>query len=198
MKFLKEWGPFSLFIIIIILLRVFVWQPVLVEGHSMDPTLADKQRLIIIKTAKISRFDIVVAKEFDTDDRKEKNIVKRVIGMPGDTISYNKDVLTINGKVVDEPYLADYKKKFADDKLQKTYSYSTFFQSLASSSKAFTTAANGNVSFTIKVPKGQYFLMGDDRIVSNDSRRVGAFPKKDIVGEAKLRIWPLKSIGGLK
>ena len=110
MKLLKEWGPFALFIIVMLLLRVYVWQPVIVEGHSMDPTLADKERLVIIRTASIKRQDIVVAKELNKETNETKNIVKRVIGLPGDTISFKNDVLMVNDKVVKEPYLADYQK----------------------------------------------------------------------------------------
>lgn len=198
MKLLKEWGPFVLLIAVIVLLRIYVWQPVIVEGHSMDPTLADKERLIIVKTAKIQRQDIVVAQEYSKEDGKNKNIVKRVIGMPGDTISFKNDVLTVNGKVVKEPYLEAYQKQFAKDKLQKTYSYSELFQSLAQNAPAFTISATRSPDFTITVPKGQYFLMGDDRLVSQDSRQVGTFSKKDLIGEVKCRIWPLKKIGFLK
>ncbi|GHU35704.1 signal peptidase I [Bacilli bacterium] len=195
MKLLKEWGPFALLIIAMLLLRAYVWSPVLVEGHSMDPTLADKERLIIIKTASIKRQDIVVAKEYNKETQTTKNIVKRVIGMPGDTITFKNDVLTVNGKVVKEPYLANYRKQLSINQLQQTYQYNSFFQTLAKNAKAFTISATGQTDFTVKVPEGQYFLMGDNRLVSQDSRQVGTFPKKDIVGEAKLRIWPLKKIG---
>ncbi|MGX7049362.1 signal peptidase I [Pseudolactococcus piscium] len=195
MKVLKEWGPFVLIILIALILRIYVWKPVIVEGHSMDPTLADKERLIIVKTVNIKRQEIVVAKEYDRNSGKEKNIVKRVIGLPGDTIKFDADVLTINGKVVEEPYLKDYKAKFSKDKLQETFSYNGFFQELAQNAAAFTISATGETNFTVTVPKGQYFLMGDDRLVSQDSRQVGAFSKKDLVGEVKLRIWPLKKVG---
>ena len=195
MKVLKEWGPFVLIILIAILPRIYIWKPVIVEGHSMDPTLADKERLIIVKTMTIKRQTIVVAKEYDRNSGKEKNIVKRVIGLPGDTIKFDADVLTINGKVVEEPYLKDYKAKFSKDKLQETFSYNGFFQELAQNAAAFTISATGETNFTVTVPKGQYFLMGDDRLVSQDSRQVGAFSKKDLVGEVKLRLWPLNKIG---
>ena len=195
MKLLKEWGPFALFIIVMLLLRVYVWQPVIVEGHSMDPTLADKERLVIIRTASIKRQDTVVAKELNKETNETKNIVKRVIGLPGDTISFKNDVLMVNDKVVKEPYLADYQKAFASDHLQKTYQGNAFFQSLAQNAKTFTLSAASQTEFSVKVPEGQYFLMGDNRLVSQDSRQVGTFKKSDIVGEAKLRIWPLKKIG---
>lgn len=187
--FLKEWGLFLILMPLFILSRLFIWYPVKVEGHSMDPTLADSQRLLVIKTAKIDRFDIVVAKE------DSKQIVKRVIGMPGDTISYQNDTLTVNGKTVSEPYLKAYQKAFTTDKLNATYSYNPYFQELARESQAFTTDSKGNATFSITVPKGQYFLLGDDRIVSKDSREVGTFTKENIIGEAKFRIWPLKTLG---
>lgn len=192
-RFLKEWGVFSLIIIAILLTRLFVWFPVTVDGHSMDPTLADKQQLIVVKTSSIQRFDIVVAEE--KEDGKTKQIVKRVIGMPGDKIKYDNDTLYINGKKVDEAYLKDYKAAFKKDNLQSTYAYNSYFQELASSSAAFTTDKDGNASFEITVPKGQYYLLGDDRIVSKDSRAVGTFSRKSIVGEVKFRFWPLNKIG---
>ena len=58
-SFIKEWGLFIAIIIIAVLSRMFIWSVVVVDGHSMDPNLADKERLIIVKTAKINRFDIV-------------------------------------------------------------------------------------------------------------------------------------------
>ena len=193
MKFLKEWGPFILFVLVLGLSRLFLWQPVKVDGHSMDPTLADVERLIVLDHTKINRFDIVVAKE--TEDGQTKEIVKRVIGMPGDTITYNDDTLYINGKEVDEKYLDEYKQALDDDQLQDIYAYNSLFQELAEKADAFTTDSDGNTEFTVKVPKGEYYLMGDDRIVSKDSREVGTFPKSSIVGEVKFRFWPLSKIG---
>lgn len=194
-QFIKEWGAFILFFVVLGLLRLFVLQPVSVDGHSMDPTLADGERLIVLKTSSIDRFDIVVAKE--KEGNKTKEIVKRVVGLPGDTITYKDDTLYVNGKKTDEPYLDKYKKAFDDDELQDIYSYNTLFQQLAESSDAFTTAKDGSTEFTVKVPKDQYFLLGDDRIVSKDSREVGTFKKSAIVGEVKFRFWPLSKIGSV-
>jgi len=173
--FLKEWGIFFLIIALIGLSRLFLWSNVRVEGHSMDPTLADGEN---------------------------KDIVKRVIGLPGDTIRYENDKLYINNQETDEPYLADYLKRFKEDKLQSTYTGDSwdgkkgeYFRSLAEKADAFTLDVNFNTSFTFTVPEGQYLLLGDDRLVSSDSRHVGTFKAKDIIGEAKFRFWPLKRIG---
>ncbi|MXQ48985.1 signal peptidase I [Streptococcus pneumoniae] len=195
-RFLKEWGFFLLFLTVFLLSRWFIWFPVTVEGHSMDPTLANKEKLIVIKTADINRFDMVVANEVENGTKKQ--IVKRVIGLPGDTITYKNDKLFVNGKETKETYLADYQQRYQKDKLQKTYAYNSYFQSLAQASNAFTQDTSGNTNFTVKVPQGHYYLLGDDRIVSKDSRSGGTFKKETIVGEVKFRYWPFTEIGVLK
>jgi len=194
-SFLKEWALFGLIIGGIILSRIYLWTPVRVDGHSMDPTLADSEYLLVINKLPIDRFDIVVASE--TENGKTKEIVKRVIGLPGDTIEYKNDVLYINGKETDEPYLKDYIQKFKEDKLQSTYSGKGFeengelFRQMAQSAQAFTVDQDGSATFTKKLLDDEYLLLGDDRIVSKDSRQVGAFKKSQIKGEAVFRLWPL-------
>lgn len=190
--FIKEWGSFTLILGLFFLSWMFIWFNVRVEGHSMDPTLQDGQRLFVLKVTPIDRFDIVVAQEGD------KKVVKRVIGMPGDTISYDKDKLTVNGQEVEESYLKEYLTAFQQDKLQATYSYNTMFQQLASQASAFTVDASGSATFSVTVPEGQYYLLGDDRIVSKDSRAVGTFSKDDLIGEVAFRFWPLTNIGTIK
>ena len=194
-SFLKEWALFGLIIGGIILSRIYLWTPVRVDGHSMDPTLADSEYLLVINKLPIDRFDIVVASE--TENGKTKEIVKRVIGLPGETIEYKNDVLYINGKETDEPYLKDYIQKFKEDKLQSTYSGKGFeengelFRQMAQIAEAFTVERDGGATFTKKLLDDEYLLLGDDRIVSKDSRQVGAFKKEQIKGEAVLRLWPL-------
>lgn len=192
-EFIKEWGVFIPILSLFLLSRIFLWQFVKVDGHSMDPTLADKEQLVVLKQTKINRFDIVVANE--EEGGQKKKIVKRVIGMPGDVIKYKNDTLTINNKKTEEPYLKEYTKLFKKDKLQEKYSYNPLFQDLAQSSTAFTTDSNGSSEFTTVVPKGHYYLVGDDRIVSKDSRAVGPFKKSTIVGEVKFRFWPIRRFG---
>ena len=194
-SFLKEWALFGLIIGGIILSRIYLWTPVRVDGHSMDPTLADSEYLLVINKLPIDRFDIVVASE--TENGKTKEIVKRVIGLPGETIEYKNDVLYINGKETDEPYLKDYIQKFKEDKLQSTYSGKGFeengelFRQMAQIAEAFTVDRDGSATFTKKLLDDEYLLLGDDRIVSKDSRQGGAFKKEQIKGEAVLRLWPL-------
>lgn len=191
-QFIREWGLCTLIILLFGISRLFFWQPVKVEGHSMDPTLAHGERLIVLKHTKIDRFDIVVAKEKENGQTKE--IVKRIIGMPGDEVTYKNDHLFINGKAVKEDYLSQYISAFKKDKLEKSYSYNSLFQELARNASAFTTNRDGQTEFTVKIPEGEYYLLGDDRIVSRDSREVGNFKKSDFTGEVKLRYWPLTKL----
>lgn len=192
-QFLKEWGGFILFMVLFFVSRYTIWNPVTVEGHSMDPTLSDREMLIVLLHTKIERFDIVVADSVN-DNGEATQIVKRVIGMPGDVVSFKDDVLTVNGEVVEEPYLAEYLAAFQKDKLQETYAYNSYFQELARQANSFTTDAGNNSTFTVTVPDGQYFLVGDDRIVSKDSRHVGTYSEESLVGEVKLRYWPMTNI----
>ncbi len=182
-KFLQEWGIMIVIILAFLSLRLFVFTPVSVKGHSMDPTLADGQKLIVYKLAKIERFDIVTTKEPDDEDTVA---VKRVIGMPGDHVVMKDDQLTINDKVYDEAYLDAFKKKFSEDKLQSEYSYNEVFQSTAAQAETFTS------DFDVTVPENSYFVLGDDRLISKDSRIFGMVDKKLIQGEVVLRYWPFK------
>ena len=197
MKFLREWGLFILLFAAIILTRIYLWAPINVSGHSMDPTLADKEKIIMLKQTKIKRFDVVIAKETEADN-SSKHIVKRVIGLPGDTVTFKQDTLTINGKVYDEPYLDNFKKKFADDKLQSEYSYDTFFQETAANISAFTVNDENQADFSVKVADDEYFLLGDDRPISKDSRQLGNFNKSEIEGKATYIIMPFKKMGTIK
>ncbi|MDR0921078.1 MAG: signal peptidase I [Lactobacillales bacterium] len=194
-KFLKNWWEVFAVAILLLVLRLFVFSPIIVDGHSMDPTLQNGERMIMLKTAKIDRFDIAVSEE---PGEPKKNIIKRVIGLPEDTIEFNNDQLTINGKKYDEPYLDSYKKLWKDEKLQKEYSFDPYFQSIAQSAQAFTTTPDGKTEFSVTVPKGHYFLMGDDRLISKDSRELGPVPSSSLKGEVKLAYWPLNQFKLIK
>ena len=115
-------------------------------------------------------------------------IVKRIIGMPGDTVKMENDQLTINGKKYDEPYLDKFKKEFSEDKLQGEYAYSSGFQAQAESASTFTS------DFEYTVPKGKYLVLGDNRLISKDSRMFGLVDKDMIQGKVVFRYWPLSEI----
>ncbi len=165
-----------------------------VSGHSMDPTLMDGTYLVSNKLSGLNRFDIVVAQELDEND-KPYGVVKRVIGLPGDVIEYDNDVLKINGQIYDEPYLDDYISKFKSGELEEVYKYDERLSGRAKYSSSFTTQENDSGTglpnldvskFKVTVPDEGYYLIGDNRLVSKDSRQVGAFPRSNIVGKVIL------------
>lgn len=124
-----------------------------VSGVSMDPTLKHNQFIILNKHEKVNRFDIAVFKERLIDGGDTKTIVKRVIGMPGDVVTVVNGELYINNIKYEETYLD------------------------AENIEMFKT-----VHFTIIVPEDHYFVMGDNRDSSKDSRAVGSFIKTSVVG----------------
>ena len=179
---LKEWLPIVLIILLVFLARMFVFSPVKVDGHSMDPSLHDGQRLITSKISSLQRQDIITTKE---PDDESVYVVKRIIGLPGDRVIMKDDVLTVNGKKYDESYLDYYKQKFKKDKLASEYSYSTGFQEQAANATSFTN------DFDVTVPDNKYFVLGDNRLISKDSRIFGFVDQSLIQGKVVLRFWPL-------
>ncbi len=167
-KFLKEWGPYFVIVIFIVLLRSYIITPVIVRGDSMFDTLEDGEVLLLSKISyrihDIEQFDVVVIK-----DQSNDYIIKRVIGMPGDNIEYKDDVLYINGKKC--------KKRFTDD--------ITLDFTLEDICEINHTKCNG------KIPDDMYLVLGDNRDVSADSRVKGLIERKQIIGKAVFRIWPI-------
>ena len=126
-----------------------------VDGQSMAPTLKSGSVILVKRSEKVRRFDIVALVERVKEHGPSKNIIKRVVGLPGDTITVLNGTLYINDRKYDEPYL--------QEKFIKEYKKS---------------------SYTLKVPKDMYFVLGDNRDVSKDSRQVGSFVKKSVIGVA--------------
>ncbi|MFV0558964.1 MAG: signal peptidase I [Enterococcus sp.] len=184
-KFFKNYGFLLAVIAIVLVLRLFIFSPVKVSGHSMDPTLADGQRLIASKITTYSRGDIITCEEPDEDGRL---IVKRIIGLPGDHVVMNDDQLTINDDTVPEDYLASYQAAFNEDQLQSEYDYDADFQYVASQAENFTS------DFDYTVPAGEYLVLGDNRLISKDSRYFGFVKENAIKGEVVLRYWPLAEV----
>lgn len=144
--------------LICFLLFNFVFIRVQVKKTSMNPTLNDGDNgfsFIITKNIKLNRFDIVVA---ENDD---KLIVKRLIGMPNETIEYKDNVLYIDGVEYEEEYLGDVKTN----------------------------------DFKVELGEDEYYLLGDNREVSKDSRFVGPFSKEDIKASHVFVFYPFKDFG---
>lgn len=170
-KIIKEWLPYLIIIIVVILIRSFIVTPVVVRGDSMDNTLEDNQILFLSKISyklhPIKRWDIIVIKDVDKD-----LIIKRVIGLPGDNIEYKDNKLYINKKEVKDKYANGETSNFDLEDI---------------------CDINKDQCVT-KIPEGKYLALGDNREVSADSRVKGLFSKKQILGKATLRIWPLTKI----
>ena len=147
--------------------RPFVVEAFYIPSQSMVPTLKVQDRVLVNKFiyrfSEPERGDIVV---FQSVEGSREELIKRVVGLPGDEIAVRDGKLFVNGEPQSEPYV---NKKFPDR--------STFAPT--------------------KVPKGHYFMMGDNRANSRDSRFFGPVPEKNIEGEAFLRFWPLNRIGSL-
>lgn len=161
-------------VIIFLLIRHFLFVPVSVDGESMYPTLHDQDRLILNKIEKTERFDLIV---FPAPDDPGKQYIKRVIGVPGDEIMVTDDQLYVNGEAVKEPYLDEAKANLAPGEVL---------------TDNFTLAS---VTGMEKVPKGSYFVMGDNRTNSKDSRSFGFVDAATVTGTTDIRIWPLKDFG---
>ena len=150
---------------IVLLIANFIAKPVVVRGSSMNPTLNNfdiciSNRLSIVLGGTIDRFDIVVAQT------EEGEIVKRVVGIPGDVISYQGGVLTVNGTTVVEDYIIDDPSKHHSD-----------------------------MDFReIRLGADEYFLMGDNRTGSTDSRYFGPFHRSDIISKDMLILFPFNRI----
>jgi signal peptidase I len=157
---------------IAVIIRSFFFTPIVVDGASMNPTLQDQDRMIVTKIGEPKRFDIVV---FHAPEGKD--YIKRVIGLPGDRIEYKNDVLYINGKAYNEPYLEKYKKSLKDG---------------GTLTDSFTLKETAVGSDT--VPKDSLFVMGDNRRESRDSRKIGAIPMKKVVGTTNVVYYPIKDI----
>ncbi|WP_455224814.1 signal peptidase I [Granulicatella sp.] len=160
--------------IIVGVVYIFLGRPFTVSGASMYPTLHNGDRMILSKIGDINRFDVVVLKAPD----ENVEYIKRVIGMPGDTLEMKQGVLYINGKKFEQPFINT-------EVLQKQTVFIDDFtlQSLIGETK---------------IPEGKYFVMGDNRGVSRDSRMIGLIDRKAIEGKAVFTIWPMNQFGGQK
>lgn len=155
-------------LLIVVPFRIFVAQPYIVSGASMDPTFKDADYLIVDQLSK--RFELP-PRQSVVIIRYPKNpsqfFIKRLIGFPGDDIEIKDGVVTI--------YNADYKNGLTLDEPYITY----------------PKAEN----FSEKLGPDQYFVLGDNRAGSFDSRSWGPLPQKDIIGKPILRLLPLNKIG---
>src|SRR5436305_5617071 len=157
-------------VLIAVILIVFIYQPVKVEGTSMMPTLTDQERIFINKftyhfgLGDIERGDMVVF-WFPLDP--QKSYIKRVIGIPGDRVSIDAGQVYLNGDPVNEQYVPE---EYRDRVSWEAH----------------------------RVPPGEYFVLGDHRSSSSDSRTWGFVKRDAIYGKAVFVYWPLEKMGRLR
>ncbi|HVC00091.1 MAG TPA: signal peptidase I [Candidatus Dormibacteraeota bacterium] len=146
---------------------VFLYQPVKVEGTSMAPTISDQERIFINKFVyhfePIHRGDVVV---FWYPLDPSKSFIKRVVGLPGETVTIRSGHVYVDGREIREPYVLP---RYLDDA-----SYPPVY-----------------------VPAGEYYVMGDHRDSSNDSRVFGPVPRRYIYGKAVFAYWPVDRFGSI-
>ncbi len=156
----KEILSYIIIIIVVLLIKHYIITPIKVNGNSMNNTLKDKDIMILDKISyrfqEIERFDIVVVK------KGNDYLIKRVIGLPGETVEYKNNKLYINGKNIDEKFIHEKTNDFIMED---------------------------------EIPDDCYFVVGDNRPVSNDSRSIGVINKKDILGKTSLVIFPFSRFG---
>ncbi len=146
---------------------VFLYQPVKVEGTSMAPLLSDQERIFINKFVyrfePIQRGDVVV---FWYPLDHSKSFIKRVVGLPGETVEIRQGAVYVDGKIVREPYVPPQYEDLSD-------------------------------FGPVRVQPDNYFVMGDHRISSNDSRVFGPVASRYIYGRAVFAYWPVDHFGSL-
>lgn len=162
-------------IAVALVIRAYFFTPVLVEGKSMEPTLHNREKIIVSKMiswiGEVDRGDIVIIK----DEPLKTHYVKRIIGLPGEVIEMKDDVLWIDGEEIKEPYLEENKKIENDMGRNLTEDFGP-----------------------IIVPEGHYFVMGDNRRHSVDSRvsfsSLGFIESDRIIGKSKFVLFPIKNM----
>ena len=184
---LVEWGLIVLVAVIVALvIKTFAIQAFFIPSASMQPTLWPGDRVLVNKLSYdvhgVHTGDVIVFKRPPEDSSSNvSDLIKRVIALPGQTISVANCKVYINGKELSQPYLPRGWQEPGSE-------YCTSW---------ITGPGTANLPDPYKVPKGQYFVMGDNRTNSDDSRYWGTLPAKYIVGRAFVKMWPLSHLGFL-
>lgn len=156
---------------IILPVRYYIIQPFYVKGSSMEPTFYDYEYLIINEIGyrfnEPAESDVIVLKD---PRHTSQYFIKRIIGVPGDTVKVDNGKVFVNGEQLDE-------SAYLDDSV-------------------YTDSAFGNDEITLGVD--QYYVMGDNRPASYDSRRFGAVDRSEIIGKVWIRAWPFSRLDTFK
>jgi signal peptidase I len=167
-------------VVLAVILRTFVIGTYLIPSGSMEPTLMINDRILVDKLSYhlhgVHRADVIVFATPHNEDcggTPVADLVKRVVGLPGETISLGGGRVYINGKLLSQPWLVS-------DEQGVTYTGPSL--------------APYSLRKPYKIPPGDVYVMGDNRTVSCDSRYWGPVPESSIVGKVDLRIWPLSRV----
>jgi signal peptidase I len=167
-------------VVLAVILRTFVIGTYLIPTGSMEPTLMINDRIVVDKLSYhlhgVDRADIIVFATPHNEDcggAPVADLVKRVVGLPGETISLGGGHVYINGKLLAQPWL---------------------FSGEQGVTYAGPSRAPYSLRSPYKIPLGDVFVMGDNRTVSCDSRYWGPVSESSIVGKVDLRIWPISRI----
>lgn len=166
-RIVKEILSYVLIIVLVLLVKKYIFSPIKVNGDSMYPTLHNKDIMILNEIGYylngLERFDIVVV-----DTGKDK-LIKRVIGLPGESVRYFENELYINEELVEEDFNHAITHNFEMREINESV-----------------------------IPKGFYFVVGDNRGDSLDSRTIGLVSKKQIMGKTNFVVFPFKRFGSVK
>lgn len=158
-RIIKELIPYIIIVVVVVLIRSFIATPVRVDGDSMNKTFKNGDILILYKLSEIKRFDVIVLHE----EKDNEKIIKRVIGMPGDTVAIKDGEIYINDEKIDDEY---------------AYGMTSDYD-------------------RITLKSDEYFILGDNRLISKDSRYFGPIKEKEIKGKVIFRIFPFSKFGNI-
>lgn len=170
-------STFIICTLVIVIVSFFVIKPANISGRSMAPNLKNGQRgfssIVSLMLEGIQRYDVVLAKTTD-DNGQEATIIKRVIALPGETISCKNEIVYVNGKPLDERRYLN--SSYHDEWLKKNKYFNYDFKEV-----------------TLK--DNEYFLMGDNRPISLDSRDLGPFKENQIIAKDFFVVYPFDQAG---
>lgn len=192
-------------LLLVLVLRSFLLEPFQIPTGSMIPTLEVGDFILVNKYAYGVRLPVIGTKIMDVDDpqrgevmvfippHENKYYIKRVIGLPGDTVRYEDKKLYINGELMPKEYERDITVDTSVGDLSGTL-FTETINGVRHPVQHIDAAGNGRSRTTWIVPNGHYFMMGDNRDNSADSREWGTVPEQDIVGKA-VAVWMHKDPG---